>query len=265
MDESVLSELARILSWQRLLIAAALLVLTWIFLRLLARLSSYLSERFTKLRLVIATANPIIRILSWVVVISLIVFVVFKPPVSTLLAISASVGLAVGLGAQDLIRNLIAGVLMLFERPFLVGDMIAVGEHYGEVRDIGLRATQLRTFDDSLVTLPNALVFSQAISNSNAGVLDELVVVEFTLPASLDPVVVRNLAYETAVASPYVYLRKPVAVTVEDDYAMAHLTKFKVKAYVMDVRLERAMATDITLRLKRAFLEKGLLLKNSFN
>ena len=50
-----------------------------------------------------------------------------------LLTISASIGLAVGLGAQDLIRNLIAGVLMLFERPFLVGDMIGVGDHYGEV------------------------------------------------------------------------------------------------------------------------------------
>jgi small-conductance mechanosensitive channel len=262
MDESVISELTRILSWQRLLVAAALLLLTWLFLKLLARLSSYLGERFTKLRLVIATANPVIRILSWIVTLSLIVFVVFKPPVSTLLAISASVGLAFGLGAQDLIRNLIAGVLMLFERPFLVGDMIAVAGHYGEVQDIGLRATLLKTFDDSLVTLPNALVFSQAISNSNAGALDEMVVVEFTLPASLDPVVVRNLAYDTAVASPYVYLRKPVSVALEDHYAMAHLTKFKVKAYVMDVRLERAMATDITLRLKRAFQEKGLQVEN---
>lgn len=250
METSILSELTNIASWERLLTAAVMLLLTWLLLRGLARFSKFLSERFTKLRLVFSTANPILRILIWVGSVSLVIFVVFNPPVNTLLTISASIGLAVGLGAQDLIRNLIAGVLILFERPFLVGDMVEIDGHYGEVQDIGLRATKLKTFDDNLVTLPNALVFNQAISNSNAGVLDEMVVVEFILPASVDTLAIRNLAYETAIASPYVYLRKPVSIAVEDHYDMAPLTKIKVKAYVMDVRYERLMATDISLRLK---------------
>ncbi len=258
METSILSELTNIASWERLLTSVVVLLITWLLLKGLARFSKFLSERFTKLRLVISTANPILRILTWVASLSLIVFVVFNPPVNTLLTISASIGLAVGLGAQDLIRNLIAGVLMLFERPFLVGDMVEVDGHYGEVQDIGLRATKLKTFDDNLVTLPNALVFNQAISNSNAGVLDEMVVVEFNLPASADPLALRNLAYETAVASPYVYLRKPVTIAVEDHYAMAHLTNIKVKAYVMDVRFERLMATDITLRFKSELRNSSL-------
>ena len=133
MEETIFTEIAQVLSWQRLLVTSALLLLTWLCMKVLARLSIYLSERFTKLRLVISTAHPIIRICSWLAVILLIIFVVFKPPLNTLLTISASIGLAVGLGAQDMIRNLIAGVLMLFERPFLVGDIIGVGDHYGEV------------------------------------------------------------------------------------------------------------------------------------
>jgi len=263
MQESVLTELSQVVSWDLLLVAAVLLLLTWLVLRLLARLSLFLSERFPKLRLVISTAHPIIRIFSWVVSISLIVFVVFRPPLNTLLAVSASVGLALGLGAQDLIRNLIAGVLMLFERPFLVGDMIEVAGHYGEVQDIGLRATKLKTFNDNLVTLPNALVFSQAISNSNAGALEEMVVVEFLVPATADPLLVRDLAYEAAVACPYVFLRKPVIIAVEDYYDKAHLTRFKIKAYVIDVRFERLMASDILLRVKRQLLLRNLLPPNA--
>jgi len=263
MQTSVFSELSQVISWERVLVSLLLLVLTWLLLRLLSRFSVFLSERFPKLRLIISTANPIMRILFWIISFSLIIFVVFSPPLNTLLAVSASVGLAVGLGAQDLIRNLIAGVLMLFERPFLVGDMIEVDGHYGEVQDIGLRSTKLKTFDDSLVTLPNALVFSQSISNSNSGVIDEMVVVEFKVPAALDPLIVRDLAHESAVASPYVFLRKPIKVMAEDFYDKAHLTRFQIRAYVTDVRDERAMASDIALRVKRQLLKRGLLPANA--
>jgi small-conductance mechanosensitive channel len=263
MPTSLLSELSQVVSLERVLVSMVLLALTWLLLRLLSRFSAFLSNRFPKLRLVISTAHPIIRLFCWIACIALIIFVVFRPPLNALLAVSASVGLAVGLGAQDLIRNLIAGVLILFERPFLVGDMIEVDGHYGEVHDISLRSTKLKTFDDSLVILPNALVFSQSISNSNSGVLDEMVVIEFKVPAALDPIIVRDLAYESAFASPYVFLRKPIKVMVEDFYDKAHLTRIQIKAYVTDVRDERVMASDITLRVKRQLLNRGLLGANS--
>ncbi len=86
-----------------------------------------------------------------------------------------------------------------------------------------------------------------------------MVVVEFLVPATTDPLVVRDLAHEAAVACPYVFLRKPVLVAVEDYYDKAHLTRFKIKAYVMDVRYERLMASDISLRVKRELLRRGLL------
>jgi small-conductance mechanosensitive channel len=137
--------------------------------------------------------------------------------------------------------------------------MIEVGDHYGEVTNIGLRSIRVQTFGDSTVTLPNALVLGQAVSNSNSGALDEMVEVHFTLPAHLDLTLVRNLAQESASSSPYVYLKKPIRVLIEDHFDRTFLTRLTIKAYVLDIRFERLLASDITERFKNALLERQLI------
>jgi len=137
--------------------------------------------------------------------------------------------------------------------------MIRVGDVYGEVLSVGLRSVRIHTFDDSTVTLPNSLVLSSAVSNSNSGALHEMVVVEFDLPGTVDVQEVKQLAWEAATSSPYVYLKMPVAVVVEDRFERTFLTRFKVKAYVLDVRLERLFASDILERIKKEILAQGFL------
>lgn len=136
--------------------------------------------------------------------------------------------------------------------------MIQVGEHYGEVVNIGLRAVQLRTFEDSVVTFPNALVQTQAVSNANAGQLNEMVVVCFHLPAEVPVGPIKELAWEAAACSPYVHIGKPITVLMEDRFDYRFLTRFTIKAYVHEIRLERVLASDILERVKQALLEKGL-------
>ncbi len=246
------------LSSDRLLISLFIIVLTAVGLWLLHRVLTALAARFSRHRLLISGIFPVLRLLSWISAIAYILFITIQLPLNALLAVSASVGLAVGLGAQDLIRNLIAGILILFERPFHVGDMIQVGEHYGEVVNIGLRSVQIRTFEDSMVTFPNALIQTQAVSNANAGQLNEMVVVRFHLPAEISVGPIKELAWEAAACSPYVHLGKPIAVLIEDDFNYRFLTLFTIKAYVHEIRLERVLASDILERVKQALLEQGL-------
>lgn len=243
----------------RLFIAAVLLSGTWVFVHLLRLLANTLAERFSRHRLLISSLYPVLRLFIWVAAVAFVIFAVFRPPLNTLLTISASLGLAVGLGAQDLIKNVIAGILVLFDRPFRVGDMIQVGEHYGEVTNIGLRSIRLQTFGDSTVTLPNSAVLGQAVSNSNSGALDEMVVVDVHLPSDADLSRVKVLAREAAVCSPYVFLRKPVSVTVEDGFDRTPFTRVKIKAYVLDIRYEPLLASDITERFKHTCAERGIL------
>src|SRR5947208_12597790 len=73
--------------------------------------------------------------------------------------------LAFSLAFQDILKNFIAGIFMLLERPFRLGDEITVDNHTGIVENIEMRATTLRTSDGEQVITPNALVYTGTIIN----------------------------------------------------------------------------------------------------
>ena len=74
-------------------------------------------------------------------------------------------GLAVALAAQDTVANVIGSLAIVADRPFQVGDWILVGEHEGTVERIGLRSTRVRTFYDSLVSVPNSRIVNSIVDN----------------------------------------------------------------------------------------------------
>jgi small-conductance mechanosensitive channel len=83
------------------------------------------------------------------------------------LVVSLGVGsLAVGLAAQDTLANMFAGFTLMLDRPFVIGDRIrlASGET-GDVVEIGIRATRVRTLDDTIVVVPNSLLTKERVAN----------------------------------------------------------------------------------------------------
>ncbi len=74
-------------------------------------------------------------------------------------------GLAVALAAQDTIKNLLGGITVLADRPFQVGDWIVVGDTEGTVEKIGFRSMRIRTFKESLVTVPNGHLADHIVDN----------------------------------------------------------------------------------------------------
>lgn len=74
-------------------------------------------------------------------------------------------GFTIGFALQDVSKNFFAGLLLLLEQPFNIGDVIEVGDFIGEVANIELRATELYTFDGQNVIIPNADVFTSPIKN----------------------------------------------------------------------------------------------------
>lgn len=87
-----------------------------------------------------------------------------------ILATFGAFGLALGLAVQDILKSFFAGLYLLFERPFLLGDEIQVKEHVGRVEEVGFRATTIRTEDNVLVVVPNAIIFAEAVSNRSSRV-----------------------------------------------------------------------------------------------
>lgn len=82
-----------------------------------------------------------------------------------ILGLSAVVGLILGFGLQDTLTNLAAGIWLAVLRPIDMGEVVEVAGKTGKVRDIGLMGTELLTPDNTLITIPNKLVWGSIITN----------------------------------------------------------------------------------------------------
>jgi small-conductance mechanosensitive channel len=245
-------------TFTRMLAAAIVLALAWTLIRWVAHLLETLSRRGTRARFSIKWAEPAFRIGVWFAA-TLFCFDLLAPTRETFLAGIASLGIALGLGAQDLVKNLIGGLVVLGDRPYQLGDRVRVGDAYGEIDQIGLRSTKLTTPDDTRVTIPNAQILSERVFNANSGVPDCQVVTDIFLPADSDPALARRVGYEAAVCSPFLLARKPVVVLATQGFDQGPYLRLRIKCYVHDHRFEPQLQSDITGRACAELLRHGLL------
>ena len=86
-------------------------------------------------------------------------------PPTTLVTFVGVIGIGISLALQDILKSFFAGTYLLFERPFRIGDEISIKDQRGVVENIGVRTTRLRTEQNVLVAIPNAVVFSEMVLN----------------------------------------------------------------------------------------------------
>ena len=132
--------------------------------------SDRLIDNFTtKLELGEHEAKPIKKIFA--VIIYIIAFFILlgiwhlRGTLTGLLAGAGIVGIVIGLAIRDIISDLLAGIILFFDRPFKIGDSLVVGNVGGKVLDIGLRSVKLRTWDGVFATIPNRKVCSEVLKN----------------------------------------------------------------------------------------------------
>ena len=228
-------------------------------IRVLVWILETLAERSVARRLSFKWLIPITRMTLWAVATYLIINNVFRVDAQGILAASAALGVAIGIAAQDMLKNVLGGLIVVFDQPFQVGDKIRVAGSYGEVVSIGLRSTRIVTADDDLVTIPNAQVVGEQVANSNAGQLNCQVVTDLYLPGRVDERRAKEIAFEAAVTSQYVFLNKPIVVLVQDEFRTTFVTRIRVRAYVLDPRFEFVFQSDITERARDGFRAAGLM------
>ena len=253
-------QISEIVSIPKIIWSIIFLVLGYFIIRLLIGLISGLSIRYPKYDFTIKRIIPIFRILSWVFVIYIIIIGIFNPPAATLFAFFTSVGVAVGFAAQDLLKNVFGGLVVMFDRPFQIGDKIEAGKYYGEVVEIGIRSTKVVTPDDSLVTVPNSEFMIQYVSNSNSGENNCQVVAELYLPIDIDTEKVREIATEAAQVSKYIFLNKPIAVLFFNEIKdRKTVLKMRLKAYVSDLNKEFHFKSEMTEIVLKSLIEQKII------
>jgi len=90
---------------------------------------------------------------------------IFGVELSGLLTFLGALSLAITFAVQDILKNLVAGLYLLWERPFLIGDNIKVKDVTGAVEDIQVRTTVLRAENGQLIVVPNAVLFTEIVIN----------------------------------------------------------------------------------------------------
>ncbi|MBE0478693.1 mechanosensitive ion channel family protein [Candidatus Aerophobetes bacterium] len=151
----------------RIIYSVITVVAAWAIKRWVA---DELINKFTiKLKVEPHTATPIKKIFA--VVIYLIAFFLLlgvwglQGTLTGVLAGAGIAGIVIGLAIRDIASDLLAGIILFFDHPFKIGDAIVLGDVGGQVLDIGLRSTKIKTWDGVFVTLPNNKVYSGIVKN----------------------------------------------------------------------------------------------------
>lgn len=148
-----------------LLIALAILVASFVLSRL-AR--TFVADRLLgRTRLAAGSRYAIGRVFGYVIL-ALGVLVALQPlgvNATTLAVFGGAIGIGVGFGLQDVVKNFVAGLIILIERPIQIGDSIELGDVTGDVTEIRGRATVVRTNDDIYLIVPNSKFISETVTN----------------------------------------------------------------------------------------------------
>lgn len=143
--------------------AATICVVGWLIARTLAGAVSRLAEQRTSPQVALVTRRGVYWGVLCVAIASAMAELGFE--LSVFLGAAGLLTVAIGFASQTSASNLISGLFLLGERPFVVGDVIEVGSHTGEVVSIDLLSVKLRTFDNLLVRVPNESLLKTELLN----------------------------------------------------------------------------------------------------
>jgi small-conductance mechanosensitive channel len=254
------TQLVGFIRWSGVLASIALFVVAAMVARLVTGVSERLVQRFTQQRPLIQKVESATNFLLYLGVAAASVGLSIRLDPTAMTVIGGALAFAVGFAMRDLVAALIAGITILFDRPFQVGDRVNYAGEYGEIIKIGLRSVQMNTLDDNIVTIPNNKVLTDVTSSGNYGALEMQVPMDFYVGTDQDATLARDLVREACLTSPYVFLERAVPVSIHQTVA-GELFALHIKArpYVFDCKHEKEFETDVNLRVLQAFREHGIL------
>ena len=182
------------------LLLVSLLAL-WLINWCIRNLTTRLMTRFPARRFTIMQLGTLLSFTLYIVGGTALVVGVLRPPQEFLLAIGGSAAVAMGFALKDIAASLVSGLILLFDRPFHVGDRVSFDGVYGEIIAITLRTVRLQTLDDNIVTIPNSRFITDVVASGNLGAMDMMVVTDFHLALDADIQQAEDIARQVIVTA----------------------------------------------------------------
>ncbi|NAZ98038.1 mechanosensitive ion channel family protein [Vibrio toranzoniae] len=254
-----ISKIASLVRWSGVFFSLIVIGAMWLLLKFINSMVTSFGSQFVQYRMLLQKLQSFMQFFIYVST-GLIVFMMsFRINDQILALIGGTLAVSVGFALKDLAASFIAGITVMIDRPFQVGDRVTFEGNYGDIITIGLRSVRMRTLNDDIITIPNNKFLNEVTTSGNYGALDMQVVIPFYVGMNEDITLARDLIQEAASSSRYIHLPKPVTVlvkqTITDNYLAIQLT---CKAYVVDTAYEKLFETDITLRVMKEFKKHNI-------
>ncbi len=242
-----------------ILMSVVVIIAAGLLLRITNNVVQNLGDIFAERRLMLQKFNAFFRFGVFISTIFAVIFLSFKLSREAMTILGGGTAVAIGFATKDLVASLVAGIMIIIDRPFQVGDRVSFEGQYGDITKIGLRSIKLQTLDDSVVTIPNNMFLNSVTTCGNYGVLDMQIVIDFHIGLDQNALLASELVREAAVTSRFVYLPKPIVVLVSQVVLEQCVAlRIRLKLYVLDTQYEKSMETDVTLRVMDAFAKHNI-------
>ncbi len=175
---------------------------------------------------------------------------------SNLAVIAGALSVGIGFGLQDVIKNLVSGIILLFERPFKVGDWVIIGGEEGKIKQINIRSTEVETFNKSSVIIPNATLISSSLTNLTHGNNWQRQKILVGVSYDSDAELVTKLLLECARSCKKV-MKVPAPYVLFKDFGASSLD-FELRLYVSDIWSGWQASSDVRYEILRRFREEGI-------
>ncbi|KOO08395.1 mechanosensitive ion channel family protein [Vibrio hepatarius] len=254
-----ISQIASLIRWSGVFFSLIVVAATWLLLKFINSMVESVGGQFAQYRMLLQKLQSFMQFFIYMSAGILVFMMSFRINDQILALIGGTLAVSVGFALKDLAASFIAGMTVMVDRPFQVGDRVTFEGNYGDIIAIGLRSVRMRTLNDDIITIPNNKFLNEVTVSGNYGALDMQVVIPFYVGLDEDITLARDLIQEAASSSRYIHLPKPVTVlvkqTITDNYLAIQLT---CKAYVVDTAYEKLFETDITLRVMKEFKKHNI-------
>jgi potassium efflux system protein len=176
--------------------------------------------------------------------------------VGQLAFVVGALGVGIGFGLQNVVNNFVSGLILMFERPIQPGDVVEVSGTSGKVREIGMRATTLSTFEGADVVVPNGVLLNEKLINWTLSDMDRRIDVNVGVAYGSDPRKVLELLTEVTRATPGV-ASEPPPVVLFMGFGASSLD-FAIRGWTHEFGEWVKIRSELSVRVYEALAEAGI-------
>jgi potassium efflux system protein len=169
-----------------------------------------------------------------------------------------ALGVGIGFGLQNIVNNFVSGLILLFERPVKVGDIINIDQDWGTITKIGLRSTVFETFDNSEIIVPNADLIAQKVTNwtFTSKVVRAVLPVGVAYGSPLEKVL--EILNKAAKEHPEV-LSNPAPNSIFEGFGSSSID-FQLRFWVLTIDERLRIRTEVAVIVDRLFREESIVI-----